>query len=893
MPVSTRLTAEHERLAEPSAGIVPPWRRWGCYVTERAWGTVREDYSANGDAWNYLPHDLARSKAYRWGEDGIAGLCDRYQLLVFAVALWNGADPILKERMFGLTSSEGNRGEDVKEYYFYLDATPTGSYMKLLYKYPQAAYPYARLLDENRRRGGGGMEYELLDTGVFDGDRYFDVVIEYAKAGPEDICIRVEAFNRGPDPAELHVLPQLWFRNTWGWGPERRAEPVIRRGPAGDTWQSLAADDSLSEPLPNLMFEYRLGRRVLYAPYDGVPLFTNNETNCERLYGTPSVSPYVKDAFHRHVVNGESCVNQAEIGTKSCLHFTQRVPAHGSVAWRLRLTPEDMADPLADVDSIVRTRRTEANEFYEAIHPPKASADEKLVQRQALAGMLWTKQIYLFDVEKWFEGDFPDMPPPDSRKRVRNSHWRHLNSMRILSMPDKWEYPWFAAWDLAFHCVAIALVDPAFSKENLWVLLFEQFQHPNGQIPAYEWEFSDLNPPVHAWACWRVYNIEKERLGTGDTAFLEKCFQKLLINFAWWVNKVDSQGLNVFEGGFLGLDNITVVDRSEKLPDGAILEQSDATGWMGFFCLHMMRIAIELAKTNKVYESMATKFFEHFIYIGGAMKRMGGRDYQLWDEEDGFFYDVLRYPNGGFHKFRVRSLVGLIPLFAIDVLHEDVLSAFPIFLNDVVWFIRNRRDLVGQACYIEVRGGVRHAILSIVDRHQLELLLRRVWDESEFLSPAGIRSLSKYHGEHPFSFGSGTVRYEPAEADVKIKGGNSNWRGPIWFPTSYLLIESFTKFTNAFGPDFKVSAPASGGTTMTPADMAREVANRMIGMFTRNPEGRRRIYGGTEKFQTDPHWRDCLLFNEYFHGENGAGLGANHQTGWTGLVANLIDEWRR
>jgi hypothetical protein len=894
MPARTRTTAEHKRLADDSPSIVPPWRRWGCYVTERAWGTVREDYSPGGDAWSYLPHDHARSKAYRWGEDGIAGLCDRYQLLTFALALWNGKDPILKERMYGLTPAEGNRGEDVKEYYFYTDGLPSGAYMKILYKYPHAEYPYGRLLDENRRRGGGGLEFELLDSGVFDEDRYFDVVVEYAKAEPDDICIRIEAFNRGPQAAALHVLPHLWFRNTWGWGAERRHEPVITGGPSGSAFQSLTADDSNADSLPNLMFDYKLGPQHLYAAANGTALFTNNETNAERLYNAPSVSRYVKDAFHRYIVNGEKgAVNPDGHGTKAALHFTANVPAHGSTVWHLRLTPEMMKDPLGTVEKMVVKRRKEADEFYESIHPPKATADEKLVQRQALAGMLWTKQIYLFDVERWLEGDNPNMPPPASRHHIRNSHWKHLNSMRILSMPDKWEYPWFAAWDLAFHCVAIALVDPSFAKENLWVLLFEQFQHPNGQIPAYEWEFSDLNPPVHAWACWRVYNIEKERSGTADREFLEKCFQKLLINFAWWVNKVDSQGMNVFEGGFLGLDNITVVDRSVKPTDGAILEQSDATGWMGFFCLHMMRIALELAKTNKVYESMATKFFEHFIYIGGAMKRMGGRSYQLWDEEDGFFYDVLRYPTGEFHKFRVRSLVGLIPLYAIDVLYESDLETMPMFVDDVHWFIKNRPDLVGQACFTETRDGERRDILSIVDRHQLEKLLIRVWDAAEFLSPGGIRSLSKFHHEHPFSFGAGTVRYEPAEADVKIKGGNSNWRGPVWFPTSYLLVEAFAKFSQAFGPEFKVQAPATNGQAVTPEQMAREVANRMIGLFTRGKDGTRRIYGGTQKFQQDPHWRDLLLFNEYFHGDNGAGLGANHQTGWTGLVANLIDEWRR
>src|SRR5687768_7047575 len=769
-------TAEHRRLAEAFVPPVPAWRKWGCYVSERAWGTVREDYSANGDAWNYLPHDKARSKAYRWGEDGIAGLCDRYQLLVFTPAFWNGHDPILKERMFGLTSSEGNRGEDVKEYYFYLDATPTGSYMRMLYKYPHAEYPYGRLLHENRSRGGGGMEFELLDSGVFDGDRYFDIVIEYAKADPDDICIRIEAFNRGTDAAELHVIPQLLFRNTWGWGRERAAQPKITRGRQGRAWQSLVADDTGAQALKNLMFDYRLGARHLYAPMGGAALFTDNETNAPVVFGpgAASVSPYTKDAFHRQIVNGQQAVNHDGVGTKACLHFHATVPGRGSTVWLLRLAPNALDDPLADVETVVAARKAEADEFYAAIHPPVASDDEKLVQRQALAGMLWTKQIYLFDVNIWMEGDTPDIAPPASRKRIRNAHWKHLNSMRILSMPDKWEYPWFAAWDLAFHCVAIALVDPAFAKENLWVLLFEQFQHPNGQIPAYEWEFSDLNPPVHAWGCWRVYNIEKQRTVKGDVEFLEKCFQKLLINFAWWVNKVDSQGMNVFEGGFLGLDNITVVDRSEKLPHGAILEQSDATGWMGFFCLHMMRIAIELAKTNKVYESMATKFFEHFIYIGGAMKRMGGRGYQLWDEEDGFFYDVLRYPNGTFHKFEVRSLVGLIPLYAIDVLDEHEVRDMPTFLRDVRWFIHNRPDLVGQACFTDRSAGTTRHVLSIVDRHQLEKLLERIWDPNEFLSEGGVRSLSKYHEAHPFSFAGREVRYEPAEADVKIKGGNSN-----------------------------------------------------------------------------------------------------------------------
>ena len=899
MPTYPLNTAEHRRLAEPAHDVVPPWRRWGCYVGDRSWGTVREDYSANGDVWGYVTHELARSKAYRWGEDGIGGLCDRYQLLVFAPAFWNGRDPILKERYFGLTSTEGNHGEDVKEYYFYLDNTPTHSYMRMLYKYPHREFPYQRLIDENRARNGRGLEFELLDTGVFDGDRYFDIFIEYAKNTADDVCVRVEAFNRGPEAATLHVLPHFWFRNTWAWGAERGPEPTIRVDDSRSTAErnaiALLADDRSAEPLPTLTFQYRLGERRLYGPSDGKPLFTNNETNRERVWGgdRTSASPYTKDAFHRHIVGGEATVNPALVGTKACLHHVSTIAAGDSFVWRFRLSPDALDDPLADVDDVVERRKAEANEFYAAVHPPRASPDECLVQRQAFAGMLWTKQIYLFDVEKWLTGDDPLHPPPESRRLIRNTHWRHLNSMRILSMPDKWEYPWFAAWDLAFHAVSLALVDPAFAEENLWALLFEQFQHPNGQLPAYEWEFSDLNPPVHAWACWRVYRMKKERTGEADRAWLERCFHKLLMNFAWWVNKVDSEGNNVFEGGFLGLDNITVVNRSESPTDGAILEQSDATGWMGFFSLCMMRIALELSHENRTYETLATKFFEHFVYIVGAMKKMGGRDYQLWDEDDGFFYDVLRYPDGRFQKFAVRSLVGLIPLCAIEIIEEEKVHELSTFLTSVKWFVINRPDLVGQACFTHSVGGQTRHVLSIVDHHQLEKVLQRLWDPAEFLSDAGIRSLSKFHQSHPFTFGDNDVRYEPAEADVKIKGGNSNWRGPIWFPTSFLLIEALVKFDQAENAGFAVETPGSPGQPLTPREMAKEVADRMIRLFTRGADGRRPIYGGTRTLQDDPHWRDYLLFHEYFHGDNGAGLGASHQTGWTGLVANLIDEWRR
>lgn len=893
-PGTPPLSAEHQRLAEPSQGMVAPWRKWGPYVCERSWGSVREDYSADGCAWEFLTHDMARSKAYRWGEDGIAGICDRYQLLVFALALWNGRDPILKERMFGLSGNEGNHGEDVKEYWFYLDNTPTHSYMRMLYKYPQREFPYAQLLEENRRRWGqvGAAEYELLDTGIFDDNRYFDVFVEYAKAGPEDICVRIEVFNRGPEAADLHLLPHLWFRNTWAWTDPAGTEPLIGldRSSGHITFK---ANDFQKTALHNLQFPYSLGERYLYAPAGGTPLFTDNESNAERIYpGASNRKPYVKDAFHRHVVNGEKSVNPAQSGTKACVHYNYSVPAGSSVVLRLRLTPEKLDRPLDDVDKIVAQRKLEADQFYAAVHPPKATAEEKEIQRQALAGMLWSKQIYLWDVNLWLEGDNPKMPPPESRKRMRNVHWRHVNSMRILSMPDKWEFPWFAAWDLAFQCISLALVDPDFAKENLWVLLFEQFQHPNGQIPAYEWEFSDLNPPMHAWAAWRVYQTEKLRTGKGDTEFLEKCLHKLLMNFAWWVNRVDSQGNNVFEGGFLGLDNIAVVDRGEKFPGGAILEQADATGWMGFFCLYLMRIALELAKQNKVYEGVATKFFEHFIYIGAAMKKMGGRQYQLWDEKEGFFYDVLRYPNGEFHKFRLRSLVGLIPLYGIEVLDREELKAYPSFLRDVEWFIQNRPDLVGDACYAVDDGGKRY-VLSIADPNQFKRLLERIWDPGEFLSPYGIRSLSKYHRDHPFKFGDRVLGYEAGEAEVKLKGGNSNWRGPVWFPTSYLLIHSFLRFSDALGPQFSLTIPGGDGKPVTPSAIAEETANRMISIFKRDRDGKRPCFGTYAKFQEDPHWKDCLLFNEYYHGDSGLGLGASHQTGWTGLVANLIDEWRR
>ena len=890
------ITKEHERLREITDDR-SSWRRWGPYVADRAWATVREDYGADGNPWDFLPHDLARSKAYRWGEDGIAAICDRYQFLIFAPAFWNGRDPILKERLFGLTPGEGNHGEDVKEYYFHLDNTPTHSYMKFLYKYPQIEFPYAWLVWENRRRDGEGYEFELIDTGVFDEGRYFDIFIEYAKVDPEDWCIRIEAINRGPDAARLHLLPHLWFRNLWSWGAEPGPEPDIFVGSTGSGFCSLIADDAnLQTPL-SIPPDYHLGRRTLYAPLGGETLFTFNETNAARVFGPAHMSrtPYVKDAFHRYLIDGESSVNPEAHGTKAAIHYYfDAIPPGESVVLRLRLTDkENLTDPLAKVDQVIAQRHREADEFYSAIQPANASAEEKRIQRQAFSGLLWTKQNYIFDVEVWLKGDNPTNPPPAVRKFGRNQHWRHLNSLRVMTVPDKWEYPWFAAWDLAFQCVPLALIDAQFAKDQLWILLFEQFQHPNGQIPAYEWEFCDLNPPVHAWAVWRVYNMDRIRSGKADREFLERCFHKLLMNFAWWINKIDREGNNIFEGGFLGLDNITVVDRSVRCCDGSTIEQADATGWMGMFCLNLMRIALELAKEDRVYEGLALKFFQHYVLVAAAMKHMGNRDYQLWDELDGFFYDVQRFPDGRFHKLRVRSMVGLIPLFAVERLEVNWIKPFKDFESNFYWVLRNRREQVENVVHYTEQGGEGTYALTIVDQPQLARLLYRVWDSAEFLSNYGLRSLSKAHEANPFAIDGRAVGYEPAEAFSKIKGGNSNWRGPVWFPMCFLFIESIRKIAKAFGRNFGVATPENGNDLITFSDMARDLANRLIRIFTRDATGRRPVYGGSQLFQEDPHWRDLTLFYEYFHGDNGAGLGASHQTGWTALVASLIDEWRK
>lgn len=895
---------EHARVRE-CTDDASGWRRWGPYVSDRAWGTVREDYSADGDAWAYLTYDQARARTYRWGEDGIAGICDRYQVLCFAPTFWNERDLHLKERLFGVDPREGNHGEDVKEYYVHVDNTPSHAYMALLYRYPQAAFPYRQLIEENQRRRGVGPEFELLHTGVFDDDRYFDILIEYAKADPDDLAIRITATNRGPDAAPLHVLPTLWFRNTWSWGASDRAQPTISDAEATYEQQpphGVAGLHAIDNPDAHELYVPPLGPRWLYGPAgDAEPaLFTDNETHGARAYGPghASRSAWTKDAFHRHVCEDEPhALSPERRGTKAALHYRYVVPAGGTVTLRLRLTPHvatfDGPDPLADVDAIVDGRAREADRFYDRLAPPDASADERLVQRRALAGLLWSKQSYLFDVTRWLDGDNPSAPPPASRRTGRNSHWRHLNSMRVMSMPDKWEYPWFAAWDLAFQCVPFALVDPRFAKEQLWFLLFEQFQHPSGQLPAYEWEFGDLNPPVHAWAVWRVYNMDRLRTGTADRPWLERCFHKLLINFASWVNKVDHDGNNVFEGGFLGLDNITIVDRSESSRDGSVLEQSDATGWMGMFCLNLMRIALELAKENHVYESMATKFLQHYVYVAHAMKHMGGRDHALFDEQDGFFYDVLRYPDGRIVRFRVRSLVGLIPLFAVERLESAWLEPFREFSTNLRWFLDNRRDLTADVIHV-VTGpdGTPTYLLTVVDAGQLEHLLAHLHDEREFLSPFGVRSLSKAHEAAPFELEGRRVAYEPAESDSKLKGGNSNWRGPIWFPTTFLIIESLRKLATALGPERRVHTPAAGEGGIGLRALAHDLARRLVRIFLLDEHGRRPVFGGEPRFATDPSWRDGILFYEHFHGDNGAGLGASHQTGWTALVANLIDEWR-
>jgi hypothetical protein len=881
-PHPQTLNAEQQRLDE-DARRLKHWKRWGPYLSERAWGTVREDYSPQGTAWEAFPHEHARSRAYRWNEDGLAGICDRHQMICFGLALWNGRDPFLKERIFGLTGNQGNHGEDVKEYYFYLDSTPTHSYMRYLYKYPQAEFPYARLLEENRNRGSQALEFELIDTGIFEGDRYFDVFVEYAKASPEDILIQIQAVNRGPDAAELTVLPTLWFRNTWSWGLDIR-RPRLRKGePVKDT--------SVIE----CNHDYYGYRRLLCQ---GGPdlLFTENETNTRRLYGDEEGSRYVKDSINDYIVHGDKgAVNPDQIGSKASAHYVLNVGPRATSTIRLRFTNRAESGDLTgkEYDAIFAQCRREANEFYDSLAPAGLSKDARQVQRQAFAGLLWSKQFYHYDVNRWLKGDPMGPEPPRERLRGRNSDWTHLYNADVISMPDKWEYPWYAVWDLAFHCIPLALVDPTFAKEQLILMLREWYMHPNGQIPAYEWTFGDVNPPVHAWAAWRVYKIEKRRKGVGDRIFLERVFHKLLLNFTWWVNRKDTAGKNIFQGGFLGLDNIGVFDRSRPLPTGGHIEQSDATSWMGMYCLNMLAIALELARDNRAYEDVASKFFEHFVYICRAINNIGEEKIELWNKEDGFYYDVLHLPDGRNCPMKVRSMVGLIPLFAVETLESDLIDSLPRFKHRMQWFIENRPDF---SIHVETQSsdGIVRRFLSLVSRHRLKKVLRYMLDEQEFLSPYGVRALSRYHKDHPYTLSTMgvdyRVAYEPAESSTNLFGGNSNWRGPVWFPVNYLIIESLQKFHYYLGDSYKVECPTGSGRMATLWEVAGELSRRLTHIFLRDSSGRRPVFGGVEKFQHDPHWRDLVPFYEYFHGDNGAGIGASHQTGWTGLVAKLIQQ---
>jgi hypothetical protein len=863
------------------------WKRWGPYLSERAWGTVREDYSPGGAAWDYLPHDHARSRAYRWNEDGLAGISDRRQLICFAVSLWNGRDPILKERPFGLTGGEGNHGEDVKEYYFYLDSTPTHSYMKYLYKYPQAEFPYAELVEENRRRDRRSPEFELIDTGVFDDDRYFDVFVEYAKAGVEDILILVSVVNRGPEAAELRVLPTLWFRNTWSWNGNGDRPQLWRGGGAAGRRGDAVVE--ASHPT--------YGRRYLYC--EGAPelLFTENETNARRLYGSDNGPQYYKDGINDFIVNGaEGAVNPARVGTKAAADYRLTLGPGETATARLRFTDTQSQRPFADFDDAFAARRREADQFYNEVIPAGLSDDGRNVMRQAFGGLLWSKQFYHYVVSDWLDGDPAQPAPPGERRRGRNHEWPHLYNADVISMPDKWEYPWYAAWDLAFHCVPLALVDSEFAKEQLLLLLREWYMHPNGQLPAYEWALGDVNPPVHAWAAWRVYKIEKKRRGVGDTAFLKRVFQKLTLNFTWWVNRKDAHGMNIFQGGFLGLDNIGVFDRSAPLPTGGHIAQSDGTSWMAMYALNLLAIALELAKEDPTYEDVASKFWEHFLYIARAMNNRGPAgaesEIKLWNEEDGFFYDVLHLPEGEPFPMKVRSMVGLIPLYAVETLEPESLEQLPGFKRRMEWFIDNRPDLVGNVACMRSPGRGERRLMSVVNQDQLRKVLRIMLDENEFLSPHGVRAVSRYHRDNPYTLtvdgAEHRVDYEPAESSTGLFGGNSNWRGPVWFPVNFLIIESLQKFHHYLGEDFKVECPTGSGRTMTLAQVADEISRRLSRIFLRDGDGRRPVHGAAEKFQTDPHWRDLALFYEYFHGDNGAGIGASHQTGWTGLVAKLL-----
>ncbi|HEV7642639.1 MAG TPA: hypothetical protein VGO50_01740 [Pyrinomonadaceae bacterium] len=878
------MTAEKQRLQEDKDKKAV-WKRWGPYLSERAWGTVREDYSADGAAWDYFPFDQARSKAYRWNEDGIAGFCDRRQRICFAMAFWNGKDPFLKERLFGLNNPEGNHGEDVKEYYYYLDSTPTHSYVKQLYKYPQAEFPYQRLRDENRSRGKDKSEFELIDTGVFDEDRYFDITVEYAKFDAEDICIRVTAENRGPEEAALHLLPTIWFRNTWSWANDC-PRPLLK-----------AEEDGSGLSVIHLEEELR-GVRRLYCAGGASLLFTENETNYERVYQGENKSAFVKDGINDLVVGGNKDAVCPELhGTKAAAHYHLTIPAHGKEVIYLRFTDKKLSTTAKafpkNCEKVFTKRKQEADEFYAEIIPAGLSDDAKNVMRQALGGTLCSKQFYHYIVKTWLDGDPVFSPPPAIRKKGRNARWTHLYNEDVISMPDKWEYPWYAAWDLAFHCITLAMVDAEFAKEQLILMLREWYMHPNGQIPAYEWKFDDVNPPVHAWAALRVYQMDGKRSGIYDRSFLEKIFHKLLLNFTWWVNRKDPEDNNVFEGGFLGMDNIGVFDRSAPMPNGGHLEQSDGTSFMAMYCLNLLAIAFELAKEDKAYEDVASKFFEHFVQIADAMNNIGQDNIELWSEQDGFYYDVLHI-NGQHTQLKVCSMVGLIPLFAVETLEEEWLTAMPDFKKRMDWFLKNRPDLTDQCANLEIPGNSGRILLAVVNRDRLRRVLQKMLSETQFLSDHGIRALSRHHLEEPFVFhydgGVNEVAYEPAESRSGLFGGNSNWRGPVWFPPNYLLIESLQKFHYYYGDDLKVEFPTGSGKMLDLWEVSQELSRRLSSIFLKDQDNRRAVFGNDEKFQADEHFRDHILFYEYFHGDNGRGLGASHQTGWTGLVAKLLQQ---
>jgi hypothetical protein len=863
------MNTEQERLQQPG------WKKWGSYVSDRQWGTVREDYSANGDAWNYTTHDMARSKAWRWGEEGIAGISDDKQLLCFSIALWNKRDPLLKERFFGLTNQQGNHGEDVKELYYYLDATPTHSYMKMLYKYPQQEYPYQLLVEENARRSRQEEEYELMDTGIFNEDKYFDVFVEYAKAGTDDILVKITIHNRSVDTAALHVLPTAWFRNTWSWG-RHDYKPVL--------WK---ADGNAVR-----IQHEKLAVQYLYYAGTGNALFCENETNNTRLYHTDGSTPYPKDGINDYIIHAKPAVNPELRGTKLAIDYDIAIPGNSSHTIQLRLSAIELSDAFSDFDSIFNQRIQEANAFYQDFQYNVINEDERLVQRQALAGMLWNKQFYSYKVQQWLDGD-PDMPPPpEERRNGRNSNWKQLNNEDIISMPDKWEFPWYASWDLAFHCVTLAMIDPDFAKQQLLMLTEEWYMNPSGEFPAYEWSLGDVNPPVHAGAVYRVFKQDATIKGKKDYAFLETLFHKLLINFTWWVNRKDNSGSNIFEGGFLGLDNIGAFDRSMLLPGGAVEEQADATSWMAMYALNMLHISLELATYNKVYTNMAIKFFEHFLYIAGAMASMGEGNSGLWDEEDEFFYDQIRSPDGRIVKVKIKSLVGLIPFFAVEVISKETIDNNPVFAQRMDWFLRHRPDLAKLVSRWYEEGEEDKHLLSLLRGHRMKRLLSHMLDETEFLSEHGVRSLSKKYEANPYYLREDgvelVVKYTPGESDTSIYGGNSNWRGPIWMPMNFLMIESLRKFHYFYTDDFRIEYPTASGKYMSLREVGHELANRLLKIFLKDGQGRRAVLGNNEKLQTDPHFADLLLFHEYFHGDSGKGLGASHQTGWSGLIANLI-----